>query len=184
MLGLMLRRALSLYELHGRFEAGLAHIYAASYGSIHRALRQLHDAGDVEQIADPDPPRNTKRYVTTDQGRRNWLDWMKHPRSAEDSEASMLARVFLLGLLESSAERRDVLIALRERALRDVEALRTVDATAGTEDVESAVPHYPRAALDYGVQASEAIVTWLEQLLSELPPRETARPERPERPER
>ncbi|WP_343053871.1 hypothetical protein [Prauserella isguenensis] len=52
MLGLMLRQALSHHDLHGRFEAGLAHIYAASYGSIHRALRQLHEAGEVEQTDD------------------------------------------------------------------------------------------------------------------------------------
>ncbi len=168
-LGLLLVRPLSLYEVHSRFASGLGHIYAASYGSIHRALRQLDTAGDVAQVDEVTAPRNTKRYLATEQGKRSWRTWMQQPQPTEDSEASMLARVLLLGLLETAAERREVLLALHRRAGADLAALRSVDAGDATED-SPAVQRYPRLTLEYGVRSAEAIVSWLEELLGELGP--------------
>lgn len=155
-LGLLLGRPRSLYDLHGHFAAGLSHIYAASYGSIHRALHQLHQAGDIDVVDAPDAARNKKQYRATAQGRRAWVDWMKQPQAAEDSEASMLARVFLLDHLDSHQDRREVLGALHERAVADFDALRAV--------VEPEA-RYPRATLEYGVRAGERVVTWLAELV-------------------
>lgn len=160
-LGLLMREPLSLYALHGRFAAGLSHIYAASYGSIHRALRQLHEAGHVELV--DGGSRNQKQYMATSQGRQTWLEWMKQPQATEDSEASMLARVFLLGLLERYQDQREVLRALHERAVRDLGELRAVDAA-----MSPSAQRYPRAALDYGLRTSQGAVAWLEELLGEL----------------
>lgn len=155
-LGLMLARPRSLYDLHGQFAAGLSHIYAASYGSIHRALRQLHEAGDIDVVDAPGTARNKKQYRATAQGRRSWVDWMKQPNSTEDSEASMLARVLLLDQLDSRRDRREVLRALHERAVAELDALRAV------EEPEA---RYPWAAREYGVRTSEGAVTWLEELM-------------------
>jgi DNA-binding PadR family transcriptional regulator len=167
-LGLLLVRPLSLYEVHARFASGLRHIYAASYGSIHRALRQLHEAAEVEQVDDPAATRNAKRYLATDQGRRSWQEWMMEPRAGEDSEPSMLARVLLLGLLETPAERREVLLALHRRACTDLEELRSVDAGGPTGDAPAA-QRYPRLTLEYGVRTGAGVVAWLEELLREIP---------------
>ncbi|GAB3532012.1 hypothetical protein GCM10027403_03470 [Arthrobacter tecti] len=90
----------SLYDLHSRFAEGLSHVYAASYGSIHRALRQLQAADDIALVEALDASRNKKQYMATTQGRHTWSEWMKQPLPTEDSEATMLARVFLLDLLE------------------------------------------------------------------------------------
>ncbi|WP_170134293.1 PadR family transcriptional regulator [Murinocardiopsis flavida] len=171
-LGLLIAKPLSLYELHARFDAGLTHIYAASYGSIHRALRQLHAAGDIAQVDEPRAPRNAKRYAATGQGRGAWREWMGRPQPSEDSEASMLARVLLLGVLETTAERKDVLLALHRRALADLAEIRAVDTTLGAPGDATATQRYPRATLDYGVRASAEMVRWLEQLLGELAPDE------------
>lgn len=171
-LGLMLQKPLSLYELHTLFTTGFTHIYAASHGSIHRALKQLHAADEIELVEDATAARGTKRYLATDQGRRSWFAWMGQPRENEDSEASMLARVLLLGHLEDPQDRRDVLLALRRRAVQELEALRAVDAAAGAPGEETAVTRYPRAALDYGLRAGRNVVTWLDELLAELPARE------------
>ncbi|MBK1789208.1 PadR family transcriptional regulator [Prauserella cavernicola] len=166
-LGLLLAEPLSLYDVHSRFASGLRHIYSASYGSIHRALRQLHDTGHVELLASAATARNTKRYAITEQGTAAWREWMLRPAPAEDSEASMLARVLLLGRLERAEDRRAVLLALRARALGDLEDLRSVQAGAQGAGPES---RYPRATADYGVRSAEQVVSWLDELLRDVTP--------------
>ncbi|QVQ51738.1 PadR family transcriptional regulator [Spiractinospora alimapuensis] len=174
-LGLLLTHSMSLYELHARFASGLGHIYSASYGSIHRALRQLHEAGDVMLVSDSVAPRNAKRYTATDQGRQAWRDWMRNPLRTEDSEASMLARVLLLGCLDSPAERETVLRALHTRALVDLQELRSID-PALSHATDHHPPHsrpglhYSRVTLDYRLRTAQGTVTWLERLISENQP--------------
>ncbi|WP_024873928.1 helix-turn-helix transcriptional regulator [Saccharomonospora piscinae] len=171
-LGLLLLHPLSLYEVHARFAGGLAHIYAASYGSIHRSLTQLVARGDIEHEAAAPTARNRKRYVVTDQGKRTWLAWMKESPGGEGVEVAALARVFLLGLVEDRRERLSILAALREHALAEHEALLGVDRDAGAaEDAkdakDTAGPRYRAATLAYGVATSKGLVDWLDAIAAD-----------------
>ncbi|TLW94600.1 PadR family transcriptional regulator [Saccharomonospora piscinae] len=176
-LGLLLLHPLSLYEVHARFAGGLAHIYAASYGSIHRSLTQLVARGDIEPEAAAPTARNRKRYVVTDQGKRTWLAWMKESPGGEGVEVAALARVFLLGLVEDRRERLSILAALREHALAEHEALLGVDRDAGAagaagaaEDTEdTAGARYRAATLAYGVATSKGLVDWLDAIATDDP---------------
>ncbi len=163
LLGLLLAGPRSLYELHSAFESGLGLIYAASYGSIHRALRQLLERGDIETVDPDDAPRGRKRYRATAAGERAWRAWMAHPEPGEDGEASTLARVFLLGELPSDDARRATLLALRERAGAELAALREVEAATRGQ-----VAPYPHAVLGYGLTTGTAMVTWLDDLLDDV----------------
>lgn len=180
-LGLLLREPLTLYDLHRRFAAGLGHIYAASYGSIHRALRQLDEAGDVVVVASADTVRGKKRYRATVQGRRTWRGWMTGPQPTEDVELAALARVFLLGELDRPAQRRAAVLALHRRAIEqhaDLQRVRDDLADrAGTADEPADPAHYPMTVLAYGLRSGQALVDWLEQVLAELPD-----PDRADRP--
>lgn len=167
-LGLLLSEPLTLYDLHRRFSAGLSHIYAASFGSIHRALRQLDLAGDVTVAASSDTSRGKKRYRATAQGRRTWRDWMITPQPTEDIELAALARVFLLGQLDGSEQRREVLLALHRRAVEEHDDLGRIDVPIHDQ------ARYPRAVLEYGLRAGRGLVGWLEDLLSEISPRPSA----------
>lgn len=163
-LGLLLAEPQTLYDLHRRFAAGISHIYAASFGSIHRALRQLAEAGDVAVIASSDATRGKKRYRVTAQGRRTWAAWMRTPGPAEDTELAALARVFLLGLVDDPDQRREVLQVLHQRAVADHRSLRQVG-IALESDHETG--HYPRQVLGFGLTAGQGLIDWLAGLLSE-----------------
>lgn len=93
---------------------------------------------------------------------------MGQPRANEDSEATMLARVFLLGLLDGTDQRREVLLALRRRAVSDLEELKDLGDTLTDRRDEPGESPYPRAALHYGLRTSEGAVAWLEELLDGL----------------
>ncbi|MER7116756.1 PadR family transcriptional regulator [Saccharomonospora azurea] len=163
-LGLLLLRPMSLYEVHAQFAAGLSHIYAASYGSIHRSLKQLLSQGDLACADEPASARNRRRYVVTDQGRRTWLAWMKEPASTENAEVAALARVFLLGLVDDRPTRLSVLASLRARALAEHEALLGIDNESGDRENDATGARYRAATVHYGVAASRNLVDWLDKL--------------------
>ena len=82
----------------------------------------------------------------------------------------MLARVLLLDLLEEPQDRREVLRALHQRAVDDLEEIRAINVATGVPEGAVHAARYPRAALEYGVRTSEGAVAWLAELLAELVP--------------
>lgn len=169
-LGLLLSGPLSLYDVQKRFSAGLSHFYSASSGSIERALRRIVEAGDASIHAEPGSARGRKLYRITDAGRIAWREWMHAPTpSGSDAETTALAKVFLLGRLESSDEQRDVLTRIRAEVEASHETLlsvaRTVDIQAADLDAAARRLFEPqRATLDYGLRAHDTLRAWLVEL--------------------
>lgn len=169
-LGLLLSGPLSLYDVRKRFSAGISLFYSSSSGGIERALRQLVADGHVTVEDAADSRRRRKLYAVTPAGRRAWLSWMTAPVPASaDSETTILARVFLAGRLEDTADRLAVLDAVRERAAADLDALRRLE-----QSVRSAGADVPSAArtafdyqfdtLDFGVRAHALTLEWIDEL--------------------
>lgn len=164
LLGLLLLGPQSLYDLHRRFEAGLTHIYAASYGSLHRALGRLVAEGYAELSGADPASRGRKTYALTGSGHQEWRRWMRAADSAEDLEVALLSRIFLLDLVESPADRAAILHAQRERVSVRAQRLEVVAAEAATGALgtsDSAL-----ATLDYGRRATALLAQWLEELLA------------------
>lgn len=167
-LGILLDGPLALYDVHKRFSAGISLFYAASFGSIQRALRQLETQGWATTEDAPDTRRRKKLYVITESGRRAWREWMTSPVEATDPEPMMLARIYLLGQL-SAAERGACIDLIRARVSADAESLRSLADELDAVDVPDQVAvayRYRRATLDYGLRTHSLALTWLDELES------------------
>ena len=165
-LGILLDGPLALYDVHKRFSAGISLFYAASFGSIQRALRQLEAQGWALPEDAPDTRRRKKLYVITDAGRVAWREWMMAPASGSDAEQLMLARIYLLGHL--SPEERVLCIA-RIRARVEEDAARLLSLAGEVDAIE--VPdqaveryRYQRATLDYGIRSHALALAWLDEI--------------------
>jgi len=167
-LGLLLSGPLSLYDVHKRFRAGISLFYSASFGSLQRALTQLVSQGDVTVADDPASPRRKKLHSITADGRRRWREWMLDPLpEGADAETLMLAKVFQLGHLSSSEERRAVLDLARQRAAASLAELRALEAQLDAQEVPAehrGVFRYQHATLDHGLRASELALSWIDEL--------------------
>ncbi|MBM9464993.1 helix-turn-helix transcriptional regulator [Aeromicrobium sp. YIM 150415] len=165
-LGLLLDGPLSLYDVRKRFAAGISLFYAASFGSIQRALGQVESKGWVTRVDADDSRRRKKLYVIEDSGRRAWREWMLSPITGSDPEPTMLAKVYLLGSLPA-ADRGDCLRMLRERIAADADRLVSLaaelDETEIPDDVRE-VYGYRRATLDHGIRAQALTARWLDEL--------------------
>jgi len=166
-LGLLLAGPLSLYDVHKRFTAGISLFYRASFGSISRALEQLVAQGWAEVEDAVESRRGKKLYSITPAGQEAWRGWMLGPLTGSDLETTMLARVYLLGLLPHDRERRQVVQAIRARLSEDAADLATLadeldarDVVAGLEDIY----RFQRATLDYGIRSHALARAWLDDL--------------------
>ena len=169
-LGLLLAGPLSLYDLHKRFTAGISLFYSASYGSLQRSLTQLVADGAVTVSDDPGSARRRKLHTITTMGRAQWREWMVSPLpTGADAETVLLARVFLLGRLEATGDRRRVLAAAREQAATTLAELdgvrRELDAQSATlPDEHREAFAYQRAVLEYGLRTARLAAEWIDEL--------------------
>lgn len=168
-LGLLLDGPQSLYDLRKRFGAGISLFYSASFGALQRALRQLVDQGDVTVSDDTSSTRARKLYAVTPAGQTRWREWMREPiADTADAETVMLAKVFLLGRLDT-ADRDTVIDLIRTHAAQaqaKLDALAVeVDAAAASVPAEHReVYAFQRATLDYGLRAHALMRAWADQL--------------------
>ncbi|OUZ09700.1 hypothetical protein BHE97_09545 [Aeromicrobium sp. PE09-221] len=165
-LGLLLDGPLSLYDLRKRFASGISLFYAASFGSIQRALGHLESNGWATRVDADDSRRRKKLYVIEESGRSAWREWMLSPITGTDPEPTMLAKVYLLGRLPDQ-DRGECLRLLRERIVGDEEALASL--ATGLDETEipgdlREVYRYRRATLDYGIRVHTLMTQWLDEL--------------------
>lgn len=166
-LGLLMIAPMSLYDLHKQFAAGPSLFYSASFGSLQRALRQLVAQGWVTVTDASSSGRRRNLHAPTPAGIDAWREWMAEPLTGAHAETSMLAKVFLLGLLPKGTERDAALGVLRASAAAALAELRAVaeelDA-AQIPDEFAEIFRYQRATLDYGLRSHELALTWLDEL--------------------
>lgn len=165
-LGLLMLRPQSLYELTKYFSAGVSLFYSASTGSIKRALDRLLAEGRIA-VESADGPRGRKIYAITDDGREEFRRWMLEEISGSDAETGTLSRVFFLGFLDA-ADRPQVAANIRERMESDLVRLERLEAqTARTEIPEGLedVAQYQLATLQYGLTVHRTAMAWAEQHL-------------------
>jgi DNA-binding PadR family transcriptional regulator len=164
---LILHGPLSLYAVQRQFQQGVSLFYSASFGSIQRALRHLVATGMVTVADAPGSSRRRKLHTVTDAGRQVWRSWMHEPIGGANAETALLAKVYLLGLLATDDERREVIAGLRTQVVaardelsglaRHLDSLQVDDAYAPTF-------RYQRATLDYGLRSHDLALRWLDEL--------------------
>jgi DNA-binding PadR family transcriptional regulator len=166
-LGLLMIAPMSLYDLHKQFAAGPSLFYSASYGSLQRALRQLAAQGWVTVTDASSSARPRKLHSPTPDGVEAWRRWMGEPLVGAAAETTMLAKVFLLGLLPRGEEREAVLERLRAGAAAGLAELRAVADGLDTAEIPAEYAEnfrYQRATLEYGLRSHELALTWLDEL--------------------
>lgn len=161
-LGLLLLRPMSLYDLLRAFEAGVSLFYSASSGSLKRALDGLLASGRVE-VESVDPgSRGRKVYRVTDAGREAFGAWMRGDLTEADAETGALSRLYFLGLVDAD-DRDGVLRRIESRIAADLgrlEALQVSVDRAVVPDELADVATYQRATLAYGLASHRFALDW------------------------
>jgi DNA-binding PadR family transcriptional regulator len=128
LLGLLVGRTASGYDLMKLFDTSLANVWPATQSQVYGELTNLSGLGLIEVVAEG--PRGRKAYALTEGGMTELRRWLTETTPEQPQRNEALLRVFFLGVLppEQAAEyltRQAQHAAGQHAALRQL--LETVD---------------------------------------------------------
>ncbi len=173
LLGLLVTRSSSGYDLMKLFNTSLANVWPATQSQVYGELNRLADAGLVEVV--DEGPRGRKQYALTDTGEKELRRWLVENKGEKPHRNAALLQVFFLGVLprEQAVERlrhHGEVAAGQHAALTEID--RTVD-----WDTDSMSVH-GRLALEYGLRLRVMEQEWASWAADQL----LAGPDAPTRP--
>lgn len=107
-LGFLMRKSMTGYDLKKAFSISFAFFSGLSYGSIYPALKKMEKNGLITkhvEIQDGSP--NRKIYTVTEAGRTAFLNSLKSPLPTEQPKSAFLMRLFFFAHL-SPQDRKSV----------------------------------------------------------------------------
>lgn len=170
-LGLLIFRALTLYELNQAFKQGISMFYSASYGSLQIAVKNLLQRGWIVFEERVEKGRNKKVYSITELGRQAFYNWMFSEVPLNKLETTALSKVYFLGLIEDAAQKRQIVqgvIGAIEQVQKQLDTLNDTLNQVGVPPTFQQIFKYQMKTLEYGRQAYIFSKEWFQNLLSDL----------------
>ncbi|HEY3505031.1 MAG TPA: PadR family transcriptional regulator [Actinocatenispora sp.] len=164
LLGLLIDRPASGYDLMKRFEGSLANVWPASQSQVYTELTKLA-ADELITVSDTGP-RGRKEYAITDAGQIELRQWLTETKPTRPARNPVLLRVFFLGVLDAE-QRADFLTDLAQHAAGDEAALRELRESIDWDDTD--LSRYGRIALEWGLRFTAMRREWAEWAATQLP---------------
>ncbi|WP_430884251.1 helix-turn-helix transcriptional regulator [Fusibacter sp. JL216-2] len=165
-LGLLIYKSLTIYEINSAFKESLSLIYSASYGSIQNAIKKLLKNDMITFVEEVDKGRKKKIYSIEPAGKDAFFQWMQDEISESKLETNMLIKIYFLGFIDSKQARlsivKDILGKVSEAAQEISSLKESLDESLSEEDKIFA--KYPLKTLDYGVMSHEAAKNWVNEI--------------------
>lgn len=186
-LGLLMWKPMSGYDLKKMVEMALSHFWSESYGNLFPTLGALVDAGLASRREDTTSGRRRHVYTITVKGRRAFERWLAEPTDPPQTRNEFLLKFFLssrrsldesIALLEVyRAQQRERLAEYKEseavlesaaRSRQMPESLASVFGTRrpGRGGENELLLIY--LTLRHGVHAVEARLAWIDEALRAL----------------
>ena len=168
-LGLLLLRSCSLYELRARMEAGLNLMYSSSMGSIQAAVRKLLQSGyiDVSEVAGNS--RKKKIYSITAAGKEAFTAWVSSPVSGVTARNPELAKLYFMAFSDPASRVSNLKATLSElKTTYEIldGIFRQGEAMEVPENARE-ILHYQLASARYGRDFMKFQIDWYEKFLKE-----------------
>lgn len=165
---------MSGYELRNEIAGSIGHFWQESFGQLYPTLRELSTEGLVEPIQTDE---RRIPYRITPAGRaalREWLATVPETISADRNELLLrltFGRHAEPGVIRGHLERHRAMLQTARDRYRELE---TTLLTQHGDDVA-----YWLASLRYGLTSVEAVLSWTDSTLAELPERSAVPEEDP-----
>lgn len=116
-LGLLILRGLTVYEIRGFLRQGMYLMYSDSLGSIQAAIKKLTKDKYVVFEEYVEKGKNKKKYSITPEGRESFFAWLSEPILSVSQASRSLTKLFFMGMLP--AEERILIIQSQINMLQD-----------------------------------------------------------------
>lgn len=169
-LGLLIHRSMTIYEINACFKEGLSLIYSASYGSIQNGIKKLLKNGDIHFSETVKNGRNKKIYSLNDAGRSKFYKWMSSEIEPNKLETNMLIKIYFLGLIPEKSDKLHIVQDILEKASGATNEIKGLEESLNNEldEASKIYAKYQLKTLNYGVMSHSASLSWLENLYEDI----------------
>lgn len=167
-LGILTQGECSGYGIKKQLEEKISGFWHESYGQIYPTLKQLHTEGLVSkttEIREKRPDRHL--YAITDAGYDFLLEWLRRPVELQPDRIEILLKLFF-GCHLTPEDNIQHLETHRRRMTATNEQYRQLAETLRESIPEDPNLPYYLITLDYGIQATDAIVRWCGRTIDSL----------------
>lgn len=98
-LGFLMMKALTKYDIKNLLDRDISPFYAASYGSINHAIKKLLDLGYVEFTEVTTDGRHKKVYAIKPSGQEAFMVWLKEDIAFGKHSDDLSLKLFFYGFL-------------------------------------------------------------------------------------
>jgi DNA-binding PadR family transcriptional regulator len=169
-LGLLLYKKLSIYEIKKAMDQYVCFFYSSSYGSIIPTLKKMEKNQYVVSNQMVANGRNRKEYELTEVGRNKFIVWLSEEISIGKTENEALLRLFFLSEIPVN-ERISILNAYIEKLQKTVNELKAIE----NETLKMNVPkqleevfNYRIATIDFGIKYYEFEMDWFRNIINKI----------------
>ena len=174
-LGTLLHRSLTGYDIKKEVEFGVGNYYKASYGQLYPTLEKLTAKGLLTMNEQTEGKRVKKYYQTTAIGQAEFLEWLALPVDfTSDSLRIMVAKIWFYGELPADVrvKRIDELEIFGNQRLQALLELEKEHA----EEEYSDADYFEMATLYLGIQNVLTSIRWYRHLKERRPLKEFLQP--------
>lgn len=161
-LGLLMQREMSLYDIRQAFAQYLSLFYSDSLGSLQVTIRKLEARGCVTKRAEYVGKRRKDVLTLTATGKTEFFHKMLEPLALQRLEVDLLTRLYFMGWLPAN-ERQRVAANGEQAIVASLHGLEKVEGELNVLDIPDAfqpVFRYQRATLSYGLMSHRASLQW------------------------
>jgi DNA-binding PadR family transcriptional regulator len=169
-LGLLLFKKLSVYDLKKALDEYVCFFYSSSYGNIIPTLRKLEKSKAVTVNETVVNGRNRKEYTITAEGRKKFKLWLSKEISIGKTQNEALLRLFFLTELPAK-ERIKLLQDYSKKLKENIVELKAIESETKKMQipVEYKEPfNYRVITLDFGIKYYEFELSWYNNIIKKI----------------
>lgn len=197
-LGLLLLKRLTIYELRNIIRANMKDMCSDSTGSIQAAIKKLIEKEMIFFEERVEKSINKKIYYITPKGRECFLEWLEQPMTTKKAKDLEISKLFFMGLapkekrielieayIAELTENLGYLEAIREATLNvdeqieryiednqciegQLEQLTECAQVSTVEECVRDISIFNQLTLDYGISSTQFQINWYEDLKMKL----------------
>jgi len=170
-LGILLYKSMTIYDLNIAFKKGLFLIYSASYGSLQNAVKKLLRNEYISFTEKVSNGRNKKIYSITPSGKEYFFEWMHSETEENKLEINVLSKIYFLGFIENRNEKLEIvddMISKTEKVCGELSRYYDSLKLMKQREENKELAKYSIKTLDYGIMSHKAAIEWLYELKDEI----------------
>lgn len=168
-LGLLLLKSRTIYQLRERINKGMDLMYSGSMGSIQAAIKKLLAHGCISYEESVENGKYKKTYSITDSGKRCFFEWINSPLETQSAKNPELVKVYFMGFSDKTNRRVNLkkYLSLLTEKYHVLESICEDAKNAKVTEENRAIIFYQLAAARYGRDFMKFNIEWYKRLIEE-----------------